>query len=353
MSLAIEAALEPVTRLTKDLANAAATLSKQEARYLVDSYYAIQENRISASNQTRACTEAEEPHSVIEWLAHQNEGLENQIKRALDKWTEAQPMGRWAKSICGIGPVLSAGLLAHIDIEKAPTVGHIWRFAGLDPTQKWVGSAGAASLYSELGEAYDGKKVSEEQLREIACTAALRIGTNADTILRFASQDKNKQPQKMTATTVTKAMARRPYNASLKTLCAFKIGESFVKVQNNESDIYGKLYVKRKVYESERNERGEMAGQAARILTEKKFSKSTDAFKHLSAGKLPPAQIHARARRWAVKLFLSHYHEEAYFQHYGKDAPASFAHAILGHAHYIPRPTLPALEIGFKRDKAA
>jgi hypothetical protein len=34
--------------------------------------------------------------------------------------------------------VLSAGLLAHIDITKAPTVGHIWRFAGLDPTAVWM-----------------------------------------------------------------------------------------------------------------------------------------------------------------------------------------------------------------------
>ena len=44
---------------------------------------------------------------------------------------------RWARSIYGIWPVLAAGLLAHIDIEQAPTVGHIWSFAGLDPTKKW------------------------------------------------------------------------------------------------------------------------------------------------------------------------------------------------------------------------
>jgi hypothetical protein len=63
--------------------------------------------------------------------------LENQIKRALDAYSGADAVGQWARSITGIGPVIAAGLLANIDISKAPTVGHIWRFAGLDPTVKW------------------------------------------------------------------------------------------------------------------------------------------------------------------------------------------------------------------------
>jgi hypothetical protein len=46
-------------------------------------------------------------------------------------------MGKVMKEIKGIGPVISAGLLAHIDINKALTPGHIWRFAGYDPTASW------------------------------------------------------------------------------------------------------------------------------------------------------------------------------------------------------------------------
>src|SRR3990167_10769230 len=129
--------LNPITRLSRDLKEAAATLSPDEARYLVDAYYQIQEYRKAASNQVRSLVEAKEPHAVILWLAEQNESLESQIKRALDRWSDANAVGQWAKSIVGIGPVISAGLLAHIDIAKAPTVGHIWRFAGLDPTLVW------------------------------------------------------------------------------------------------------------------------------------------------------------------------------------------------------------------------
>jgi hypothetical protein len=45
-------------------------------------------------------------------------------------------LGQWCRSICGIGPVITAGLLAHID-NQAPTAGHIWNFAGLNPNVTW------------------------------------------------------------------------------------------------------------------------------------------------------------------------------------------------------------------------
>jgi hypothetical protein len=50
---------------------------------------------------------------------------------------------------------------------------------------------------------------------------------------------------------------------------------------------------------------------------------------------LPPAHVHARARRWVVKLFLSHFHAEWFQKHYGKPAPLPYAIDILKHAHLI------------------
>jgi hypothetical protein len=79
-----------------------------------------------------------EPHEVLEWLFTQEETLEKQIRGALDIYGLSDIAGVWARSNKGIGPVIAAGLLANIDIEKAPTVGHIWRFAGLDPTSIWL-----------------------------------------------------------------------------------------------------------------------------------------------------------------------------------------------------------------------
>lgn len=129
--------LEPITRLSRDLRKAAATLTATEARYLVDAYYQMQRDRIRADHQKRTLAEAGEPNLVLDWLSANTSILEQNIKGALGKYSQAHPVGKWAESIIGIGPVISAGLLAHIDITKAPTVGHIWRFAGLDPTVVW------------------------------------------------------------------------------------------------------------------------------------------------------------------------------------------------------------------------
>lgn len=275
--------LEAIKKLTKDLKKATVTLSDQEARYLVDAYYIMQDDRKRSYNQERALDETNEPNLLIGWLAENSQVLENNIKSALGAYAASKPIGVWSQSICGIGPVISAGLIAHIDIHKAPTVGHIWNYAGLNPMSKW-----------EKGQ-------------------------------------------------------KRPWNASLKTLC-WKIGQSFMKVQGNDKDIYGKLYKKRKEFEIERNERGdnrEIALEKAKLV-----GKSTDAYKWYSGEwvnsktlnktdrteifpMLCPAQIDARARRWAVKLFLAHWHEQQYRFTFGKEPPLPYPIAILGHAHKI------------------
>lgn len=126
-----------VQRLRKDLRKAAENLSAAEARFLVDHYYIMQRDRIRGAHQERALGEAAEPHLVLGWLSENSMVLEGQIKAALDRYSAAHPVGKWSRAVKGIGPVIAAGLLAHIDITKAPTVGHIWRFAGLDPTLKW------------------------------------------------------------------------------------------------------------------------------------------------------------------------------------------------------------------------
>jgi hypothetical protein len=53
---------------------------------------------------------------------------------------------------------------------------------------------------------------------------------------------------------------------------------------------------------------------------------------------LPPAHIHARAKRYAVKLFLAHYQQVAYELHFGKKPPNPYPIEILGHAHMIDPP---------------
>ena len=265
--------LEKVKRLNKDIKQAAATLSRQEARYLVDTYYQIQEHRMATAAQSRTLSKTGEPNAVVEYLTTELATLENEIKKALRAYAENDPVGRWSMSICGIGPVLAAWLLAHIDIEKAPTAGHIWSFAGLEPTQEW------------------------------------------------------KKGQK------------RPWNAKLKTLC-WKIGQSFVKVCNNENDVYGHAYKARKELETQKNAAGDYSGQAEKKLAGHKIGKDTEAYKWYSQGKLPPAHIQQRAERYATKLFLAHWQHVAYMKRYGEEPPKPYAIAVLGHAHEIAVPNM-------------
>ncbi len=301
-----EVDLEAVSRLGRDIKQAASILSTTEARFLVDAYYTMQLNRLRADSQLRSMTKSEEPNGVLAWLGNQNHTLERQVHGALQRYAENHTIGKWLLSLTGIGPVITAGLLAHIDITRAPTAGHIWRYAGLDPTSKW-----------EKGQ-------------------------------------------------------KRPWNASLKTL-QYKAGESFVKTQNKENDIYGKFFVKRKAEEWSRNMNGDFAEQAAAMLVAKRIGKETVAYAfyagHVPVGyiqglfadgnpvppvlpktiveegagvpMLPPAHIHSRARRYAVKLFLSHLQEVWFFDHYQKLAPAPyvFVHQQ-GHTHYIAPPNM-------------
>ncbi|MGI9301520.1 MAG: hypothetical protein ACR2RB_02275 [Gammaproteobacteria bacterium] len=131
------AILESIERLSRDLKESAITLSKDETRFLVDAYYMMQDQRLRAENQVRSLSKTGEPHVVLDWLSIQSRVLENQVKRALDQYSQSHLVGRWSRSHVGIGPVISAGLIAHIDIEKAPTAGHIWNYAGLNPGIKW------------------------------------------------------------------------------------------------------------------------------------------------------------------------------------------------------------------------
>ena len=172
------------------------------------------------------------------------------------------------RTVLGVGPVIAAGLLAHIDITRAQTAGAIWRYAGLDPTSEW-----------KKGE-------------------------------------------------------KRPFNASLKTLC-WKLGESFVKVSGNEKSLYGKLYRDRKEVEIAKNEAGDFADQAKAKLEKFNIGKTTDAYKAYSTGKLPPAHVHARAKRYAVKMFLAHLHEIWYEIETGDKAPVPYVMAHAGHTHKI------------------
>jgi hypothetical protein len=306
--------LEFTEQLTRADVAAASHLGDAEVRYLVDAYYIAQENRKRSAGQVRALAEVTpshpraEPNVIVNWLEKQNAKIEAQIKRVLDAYTQAHPMGDWMRSHVGVGPVISAGLLAHIymgtwcadchahdeetcaarqadpkakgpahawrPVDSCPTVGHIWQFAGI---------AGAGQLPWKKGE-------------------------------------------------------KRPHNADLKVL-TWKLGQSFMKFHNHPGCYYGAVYAERKAYEIARNVPGGWnKPEVERRLREGIGRKGTEAHTYLIRGLLPPAAMDGRARRYAVKQFLAHMHGVWYERWSGRPAPLPYPIAHLGHAHYIPPP---------------
>jgi hypothetical protein len=323
-----EVPLEPIEALTREARLLARGMPREEARGLVDLYYRWQDERIKLRGQARAALQGADPGTstlLVTHFAQQAEALERQTVGILKEWAGSIRVGEWAMNQLGIGPVLAAGLLAHIDITRARTAGAIYRYAGLDPNSKWYSRDEANAMVKDL------LQVTFVTVSDLANS----IERNPEAIWRFATTDARGNERRPTKATVAAAIARRPHNAKLKKTC-WLIGDSFVKVSNNPKSLYGRLYRERKQYEVERNESGGNA-EAVEISLRRNIQ-DADLRKTLLSGKLPAGQIDLRARRFAVKIFLSHYFEVAYRDHYHEDPPAPFAIAQLGHAHYIPVP---------------
>jgi hypothetical protein len=302
--------LQPIIKLNRDLMSALTReipggVTTNEARFLVDQYYTIQKARIGNSNRCKGLDrDAEksenepEPHEALDRFSHDFAILEENTKKILGWWVDSHPMSWFFDNTLGVGPVLAAGLLAHIDIERCETEGQVWAFAGLDPSKAWG-----------KGE-------------------------------------------------------KRPHNTALKTIC-WKIGDSFVKLSGRADSFYSRIYKERKVYEWQRNLSGGLSEQATASMERKKYGKATDQHAwytggcdpekvraQLELGKTPtaasckgdhgvpmlsPAHIDARARRYAVKLFLSHLFE-CWRAELGLPYQRPYVIAHGGHAHYVAPP---------------
>jgi len=256
-----EVGLEPITMLSKDLKSAffkgKVEVSKNEIRFLVELYYKVQEMRKATGGQIRAAEEAGDSAHLLWWFHRGQVKVERQIYTIMDVWTDKFEAARWAKSVFGIGPVLSAGLQAHVDLDRTTTYSKMIRFGGWDPTVIW-----------RKGE-------------------------------------------------------KRPWNPALKKLF-WLIGDGFMKRWNHPRCKYGHFIKRKWDLEKLRNERGDFADSAVYSLEDKKYGKTTEAYKHYKEGRLPPARILLRAERKGVKLFLSHWYETAYAVHYGKPAPECY-----------------------------
>ena len=306
---------EPMLLLRSDLKELARTMTPKQVRGLVDMYYIVQKNRCRAKAQMRELQEAGEPYAIIEWLFKNQSKLERATQGALGHFAEAHPVGRWSIAQYGIGPVISAGLIAHIDILKAPHVGHIWAFAGLtnerwNKAEKRPWNAKLKRLCFIIGDCmwkfhnqpdcYYGRLMAKRKLLE--CERNER-GDYADQAKK-ALQEKDYGDD-----TVAK-----PFMEGRYLPVRFQAG--------TEPKTCGLSLAKSN-------------GIVVQSMTGHFFAEQENGIQMLS-----PAHVHARAIRWTAKLFLSHWHHVQFRVTFGKEPPLPwiFEHGDEKHEGYILPP---------------
>lgn len=288
-------------RYRRDIKEMGSRMGRDEVRFMVATFYQHQRDRIRTGNRISAYEKAEKnAMNVMQFFNTQSRLLEELMKYPLEAYVNEDEVGKWLISLRGIGPLLAAGLLAYLDIERAPVASSFWRYAGFDPSVTW------------------GKG------------------------------------------------QKRPFNGNLKTHC-YKVGLSLIMSGNQ---YYKPLYVERKAYETNINEKFGYRPQAEAILARMRMKRDDidtvkDAFDReihdmdemsiadekevteedrktfidtLKSGKLSAAHIDMRARRWMIKLFLAHLHRVMYETHHRMECPLPYPIAHMNHAHEIPPP---------------
>lgn len=322
----IESELEWVQRLSTDLRKAAMTLGSHEIRFILANYYVLQQQRIRTGNQLRMLEESEEPTTFERWLHNNYYIVERELAKGMAAWVDNRVTGRWLQTIPGIGPTFAAACVVFIDPVRQQRPSQVWRYAGLDPTHRWIGRDEARKL---VREHVAGKEPTMEELAEIG----VRINRKLEAVEKLAINTKGE----LSRGALEKGLARRPWNADFKRAC-YLIGESFIKQQNRDNDIYGHVFAWRRAWEQDRNKRGLYREQAERQLAERNFRPGTVTRKSLEQGMLSDGQIHNRARRFAVKLFLANAHQVIYFDRYGREPERPWINAHGGHERFISAP---------------
>lgn len=287
-------------KMGRDQSEAAQKLKRDQVRWLVQMYYIMQRHRIQSAAQVMKCNEANDPNMMLTWFAETFRYSEDSLLKAFERFNKRWRVGNWLTSLVGIGPVITAGILCGLDIRIAKHPSRFISYCGLDPSRVW-----------ESGKT-------------------------------------------------------RPWNAKMKTLIVFKAGESFVKTQGIDGAFYGPLFRQFRDEIEIENQNGKFKEVAAETLRTKNFKSRQpqemseeeqekqekewkSAVEWYNEGMLPPAHLHARARRKTAKIFLSHVHHVMYEDFHGvaPDKPWVFTDPEMAaiHKHYIAPPNWPSTEL--------
>jgi hypothetical protein len=338
-------------RLSKDQRVIAQKMSSIEVVYIVGRYYDMQKARQRLEQQTAALNKAGNPSELMQWLEVQQFTLEKFVAIMLDEYSKHHPIGIWARSNKGIGPIIAAGILASFDIEKAPTAGNFHAFAGLDPTKKWLKgqkrpwNADLKRLCWLLGQAF-------------VKASAYKDSFYSDLWLKRKNYEWNNNEQGRYASYAVKCMTEKKFGEdteSIKWYTGQYCGKAMELVEDTSTILSRKTFaqlerIAKKIElehtftnTSEKFKKKELADAIVKTgynIDTMKIIGLPATTKNPGIQMLPPGQIQERSKRWAVKMFLNHLHQVWYEKHYNRPIPGVYPITIGGHStyHYIPPP---------------
>lgn len=346
-----------VRRLSREEVATASEMSRFEARALVGMYSNIQKIRVGARNRESA----HERHQgilsdprIIVTLKEQLQLLEKQAERGLEKFVKRHIEGRWLLSIAGVGPIIAAGLMAHIDITRCccPNYQH---FKGLDrrkiPAHKCPGLTTAGRILSFAGmldpRSYSWEKGERRPYNVRLKNLCYQMWTSWKRMSVPEGEDDETLAEKIKLAASKKKM--KLTDEELLDLVEAKREGRAARAEDLEGEkcLYIRLYMARKEQEVRRNERGDFKDLALERLREckaKRIPITTGMRKKWESGKLQNVGLDRRAGRFAVKILISHYHQVAYETHFGKKPPVPYVIGKLEHIDYINIPNWPLKE---------
>lgn len=137
-----------------------ASQSKESLKCLISFYYQYQGQRIANDDRIRKISKGmnkngnEDSMLALKYLADSNREMEKQLKAMLGAYSVTTKVGKWLNDIVGIGPCISAGLLAYFNIsENMRSCQSFYNYAGLnDNNIPWLSKDDVKKVMNKADE---------------------------------------------------------------------------------------------------------------------------------------------------------------------------------------------------------
>lgn len=303
-------------RPSKNVLASAVDMSRREARFMVEDYLRWKKLYMSHLDHLSLLKKEHLPTDCMDFLTRSAKKFRMFYTEFLGIWAQNFPASKWAMTkINGISGYTAGALAAFIDVEKTKNVSSVWKFAGQTPRSRPPNRKIIYAVTCEAERQLGGPVATEDHVRFIA----KRLGLNPENVLLFC-----KKQGEITWKNLIGACKHPLYNPTLKQVCT-AIGHLFII----KPSFYQDLYRYRYHWEKDLNETGRYAKKAKMQLESYDYKPHTLAYKAYTKGMLPDGHIRNRAKRWSVKVFLSHYYQIDYYTRYGELPPDTYGLDIL------------------------